>query len=116
MGGRRLQRCKHSELVGRAADTKGPEFQNMGVDHCGGDVCVAEEFLDGPDVLPVLEKVRCERMALMPSSALAPLCRVPDYVESHYAEFRIMWSRAGQVMGSGVNPENLWQADQFVSA
>jgi integrase len=34
----------------------------------------------------------------------------------HYAEFRIMWSRAGQVMGSGVNPENLWQADQFVSA
>jgi site-specific recombinase XerC len=40
----------------------------------------------------------------------------PLHALRHYAEFRIMWSRARQVMGSGVNPEDLWQAEQCVSA
>ena len=35
----------------------------MGVDHGGFDVFVTEEFLDGADVVAVLEKVGCEGMA-----------------------------------------------------
>ena len=35
----------------------------MGVDHGGFDVFMTEEFLDGADVVAVLEKVGCEGMA-----------------------------------------------------
>ena len=34
----------------------------------------------------------------------------------HYAEFRIMRSRAREILESLVNPGDLWRADQFVSA
>jgi hypothetical protein len=37
--------------------------QDVGVDHRGGDVLVAEELLDGADVVVVLEEVRGEAVA-----------------------------------------------------
>jgi hypothetical protein len=34
----------------------------MQVDHRGGEVAMPEQFLHGPDVVPVFEKMRCERV------------------------------------------------------
>lgn len=38
-------------------------MQHMDVDHRGTDILVPEEFLDGPDVVPVFEEMGSERMA-----------------------------------------------------
>jgi hypothetical protein len=38
------------EAVGRAEDSGGASVEDVGVDHGGGDVAVAEELLDGSDV------------------------------------------------------------------
>ena len=35
----------------------------MGVDHGGANIGVAEEFLDGADVVAIFEQVCCKRMA-----------------------------------------------------
>ena len=37
--------------------------EKVGIDHRGGDVAVAEELLNGADVLAALEQVRGERVA-----------------------------------------------------
>jgi len=37
--------------------------EDVGVDHCRADVLVAEQFLDGADVVPVQQQVRGEAMA-----------------------------------------------------
>jgi hypothetical protein len=42
------------EAIGGAEDAGGASVEDMGVDHGGGDVAVAEEFLDGADVVAVL--------------------------------------------------------------
>ena len=35
----------------------------MGIDHRGADILMSEEFLDGPDVVPVFKEMGPERMA-----------------------------------------------------
>jgi len=54
--------CRGREVVGGAADGEGSAVEDMGVDHRGADVVVAEEFLHGADVVAVFEQMRCERM------------------------------------------------------
>jgi hypothetical protein len=44
-------------------------FDDVEVDHGGGDVGMAEEILDGADIGAALEEAGCEGVALMPSSA-----------------------------------------------
>src|SRR5262245_61098473 len=48
--------------VRRARHTGRAAIQDVGVDHCGGEIAVAEQLLHGSDVAAVLEQVRCERM------------------------------------------------------
>jgi hypothetical protein len=40
-----------------AADTQARFVANVGVNHCRGDVFVAQQFLDGPDIVSILEQV-----------------------------------------------------------
>jgi hypothetical protein len=42
---------------------------------------MAEESADAVEINAGFEQVRGEGVAIMPSSALSPLCRVPDYAE-----------------------------------
>ena len=44
-------------------DGEAAEFHNVGVDHGGFDVFVAEEFLDGSDIVAGLEEVGGEGVA-----------------------------------------------------
>src|SRR2546425_506667 len=46
-----------------AADATATAVEDMGVDHGGGDVAVAEQLLDGSDVVAALQKVGRKRMA-----------------------------------------------------
>jgi len=50
-------------LVQRAADGEAALVEDMGVDHSGFDVGVAEEFLDGANVVAVLQEVGGEAVA-----------------------------------------------------
>jgi len=50
------------QSVCRAFDSGSSVFEDMGVDHGGTDIGVAEEFLDGADVGTGLEQVGCEGM------------------------------------------------------
>ena len=50
------------EQVGRATDTPSSPIQDVCVDHRCADVAMTEQFLDGPDVVPIFEQMRCERM------------------------------------------------------
>ena len=45
------------QLVGRAPDAKCTSVQNMCVDHGGADVRMAEQFLNGSNVVAALEQV-----------------------------------------------------------
>ena len=61
-----IQGAPHAE---RAA------VEDVGVDHGGGDVAVAEEFLDGADVVAGLEQVRSKAVAkAVAGCALGELC------------------------------------------
>ena len=44
-------------------DTQGAVLKDVGVDHGGFDIFVAEEYLDGADVVSVLEQVGGVAMA-----------------------------------------------------
>jgi hypothetical protein len=55
--------------VERAADPERAGLQDVGIDHRGADVLVAEEFLDGADIVSGLEEVGGEAVSVMPSSA-----------------------------------------------
>lgn len=50
-------------LVEGAAHGEGASVEDVGVDHCGGDVAVAQELLDGADVVARFEQVRSEAVA-----------------------------------------------------
>jgi hypothetical protein len=43
-----------------APDGGGAAVEDVSVDHGRGDVAVAEQLLHGPDVMAVLEQMRCE--------------------------------------------------------
>jgi len=50
-------------LIERAADAEGAAIEDVGVDHGGRDVAVAQKLLDGPDVVAGFEQVRGEAVA-----------------------------------------------------
>ena len=43
--------------VGRASDAGRPAVEDVSVDHRGTDVAVAQELLDGPDIVVVFEQM-----------------------------------------------------------
>ena len=49
--------------IKQANDTTTAAIENMGVDHRGFDIFVAEEFLDGADVVAALQEVGGEGVA-----------------------------------------------------
>ena len=55
-----------------AADAERPGVEDVGIDHRGPDIVVAEEFLDGADVLAGFEEVRCEAVAQRLNTLLIP--------------------------------------------
>jgi hypothetical protein len=63
MLGCRLEDKGFSDRVEWAADAAGAVSEDVGVDHCGADVAVAEELLDGADVVAALEEVGGEGVA-----------------------------------------------------
>jgi hypothetical protein len=48
---------KLGKIVERAANGEPTPVENVGVDHRGLDVLMAEQLLDGPDVVAVFEQV-----------------------------------------------------------
>ena len=64
-GGRRGTRCAaglQAQHVGRALHALAAAVEDVGVDHGGADAPVAEELLNGPDVVAADQKVSRERM------------------------------------------------------
>ena len=58
-----MRACLRAEhAVGRAADSGRAPVEDVGVDHRRGDIAVAQEFLNGADVVPVFEQVGRERV------------------------------------------------------
>ena len=49
--------------IKQANDTSSTAIENMGGDHCGFDIFVSEEFLDGADVVAALQEVGGEGVA-----------------------------------------------------
>ena len=54
------------QCVERAAHAEAAAVQDVRVDHGRADVLVAQQLLDGPDVVPGLEQVRGEAVAVIP--------------------------------------------------
>ncbi len=50
-------------IIERTAHAEAGFIQNMGIDHGGGEVFMAEQFLDGADIVAVLEQMGGEAMA-----------------------------------------------------
>ena len=55
--------------------------RQVGIAGGGENGVMAEELLHLEQIDAGLDQVGSVAMALMPSSALSPLCRVPDYAE-----------------------------------
>lgn len=49
-----------SEIIQRALNSSGTFLHYVGVDHGCGDIGVAEQFLQGTDVIACFKKVSCE--------------------------------------------------------
>ncbi len=47
----------HYSLIQRAAHRPAAAVEDVGVDHRGADVFVTQEFLDGADIVAILQKV-----------------------------------------------------------
>ena len=58
--------------VGGAAHPGRAAVEDVGVDHRRGDVAVPEEFFSRADVVPVLEQVGRERVALPSALGIVP--------------------------------------------
>jgi hypothetical protein len=56
-------RSREEHPVGGASDARRAQVEDMRVDHRGADIAVAEELLDGPDVVVVLQQVGSEGLA-----------------------------------------------------
>jgi len=52
-----MNTCSAQRPISRAADAPPTSIQYVGVDHRGADALVTEEFLDGANVVSILEKV-----------------------------------------------------------
>jgi hypothetical protein len=69
------------QLVDRAADRSGSQAQHVGVDHGGPYVCVAEQLLDGPDVVSRLAEPSAATSTVVQPAAIvaddAPIVYMP---------------------------------------
>jgi hypothetical protein len=54
--------CLTCDIKG-ADHSSSAAIENVGIDHGGFDIFVTEEFLDGADVVAVLEEVGCKAVA-----------------------------------------------------
>ncbi len=52
----------------RAHHPAGMPAQYMGIQLGGPDILVTHQFLDGADIMSLLQKMRCKAMALMPNA------------------------------------------------
>ena len=81
------------QTVGWAADAEWAAVQHVGVDHGGSDVAVAQQFLNGADVMPPFQQMGGKGMAQAVGCGwLADLCR--DHSPSdrflHQARIQVM--------------------------
>ena len=71
-----MSTCSAQKPINRAADASPTSIQYVGVDHRGADAFVAEEFLDGTNVVSILKKVSgkavAERVAGLGAELVAP--------------------------------------------
>ena len=63
MGGLAVEGSWLEDTVGRTRDAGRAAVEDMGVDHRGAHVIVAQELLNGPDIASIFEEVRGERVA-----------------------------------------------------
>ncbi len=66
---REAQRRRWLEVVGWARDAESTSVQDMRIDLRGYDRGVAQQLLNGPDVVALPEQFCGEAVTLMPSSA-----------------------------------------------
>ena len=79
--GRRLLGQVEPEPLERAGDFADRVDGDARIERRRFQLGVAEQDLNHPDVDALFKQVGGEAMALIPSSELAPLFRVPDYSE-----------------------------------
>src|SRR6266545_3524099 len=82
-----------SEAVGRALDASAAAVQNMGVDHGGGHVLVAQKLLDGADVVALTDQLSGKGMA-----QTVGRCRLGDTGAPHCLRHRLLHHGLVQVM------------------
>ncbi len=71
------------EPVQRAANTFAAPIENMGIDHRGFDIVVAQEFLYGSDIITVIHqgmKQESTNYGVAASELSFPLCSIIDAV------------------------------------
>jgi len=84
-----------SQPIERALDTQATSVEHVRVHHRRAHIGMAEQFLDGPDIRPGLEEVRCERV---PEGVARPALREPGPARSlgHRAlDRRLVQMKAG---------------------
>jgi hypothetical protein len=64
-----MRRAGALQLVRRTPDAQCPTLQYVRINHRRRNIGVAQRFLNGPDVIAVLEQVRGERMPAVPDAA-----------------------------------------------
>jgi hypothetical protein len=57
------------QAIGGTLQTHGSAIQDVRVNHGRADISVTQQFLDSANVIAVLEKMRRERVAVMPRAA-----------------------------------------------
>lgn len=50
--------------IRRTADGRRPAIQDVGADHCGGHFLVPQQFLHGPDIIPVFFEEMCRKRSV----------------------------------------------------
>jgi hypothetical protein len=63
-----LALCVLKSGVKRRFDSESTTLEDVGVDHGGFDIFVSEQFLDGTNIVTVLQKLGGEGMPFMESS------------------------------------------------
>jgi hypothetical protein len=68
-GGARYSSFNVFEIIQRAGHTLPALLKDMGIDHSGRNVIMAEQGLNGADVIATLKQMGGETVTFMPSSA-----------------------------------------------
>ena len=85
--------CAALQSVGWAADAERAAVEHVGVDHCGSDVAVAEQFLNRADVMPPFQEMGGTGVAEAVGGG-----GLPDFCCSHGATNRFLHQARIQVM------------------